>query len=167
MVKLAVIGIALHKHFSHSRLSEPLGDKGACMNDMIAGFTNDAALRLGRLTGFDDNGDALVAVSELPPRPADSLVTLTAKDIDCDLVVSSSAMRDGRLFILGRMAPQDIHPKMPGAVSISEAEDKVSIQCGKAKITLHADGRITVKGTEILSRATGANRIQGGSVNLN
>lgn len=137
------------------------------MNDMIAGFTNDASLRLARLTGFDDNGDALMTVSGFPTRPADSLVALSIADIDHDFVVSPSALREGRLLVLGRMASQDIRPDIASGVSITESEDKVSISCGKARISLHADGRITVKGTEILTRATGANRIQGGSINLN
>lgn len=137
------------------------------MNDMIGGFTGDAPLRLARLAGFDDNGDALVAVSGFPPRPADSLVALSGTDIDQNLVVSSGALRDGRLLVLGRMASQDVRPLVSSTVSITESEDKVSIRCGKARITLHADGRINVRGSEILSRATGANRVQGGSVNLN
>ena len=34
-------------------------------------------------------------------------------------------------------------------------------------ITLEADGRITLRGTDLLSRAEGANRVQGASVQLN
>jgi len=40
------------------------------------------------------------------------------------------------------MAAHDVRPQLTQAVSITENEDKVSIQCGKAKITLHQDGRI-------------------------
>jgi hypothetical protein len=39
--------------------------------------------------------------------------------------------------------------------------------CGKASITLTKAGKVLIQGSYILSRASGANRIKGGSVQLN
>ena len=48
-----------------------------------------------------------------------------------------------------------------------EASEEVVLKCGKGSITLHANGRVVIKGTELVSRASGANKIRGASVNIN
>ena len=137
------------------------------MNDMFAQITGEARMRLGRLAGFDAGGAPLVSVSGLPPAPSDSLVALTEADRDCDLVVSPHSVHEGRPLVLGRLASREVRAGAGTIASITETGDKVTIRCGAARITLHADGRITLRGREILSRASGANRVQGGSVDLN
>lgn len=47
------------------------------------------------------------------------------------------------------------------------ARDEIVLQCGPGSITLRKDGKIVIKGTHLVSRATGSNRIKGGSVNIN
>ncbi|OWQ48348.1 hypothetical protein CDL60_07170 [Roseateles noduli] len=47
------------------------------------------------------------------------------------------------------------------------ARHALTLRCGKARLTLRADGRIELRGEEILAQAIGANRLQGGSVHLN
>lgn len=47
------------------------------------------------------------------------------------------------------------------------ARDEIVLQCGPGSITLRKDGKIVIKGTHLLSRATGTHRIKGGSVNIN
>jgi hypothetical protein len=44
---------------------------------------------------------------------------------------------------------------------------EVVLRCGPASIRLTPDGRVTIRGTRILSRADGPNRVQGASVELN
>jgi len=48
-----------------------------------------------------------------------------------------------------------------------EAEEEVVIRCGQGSVTIRESGKVLVKGTEIVSHAKGANRIRGGSVQLN
>ena len=50
---------------------------------------------------------------------------------------------------------------------VLEGHDEVVLRCGKASITLRRDGKIAVRGVELLSRASGTNRIRGGSVAIN
>lgn len=57
--------------------------------------------------------------------------------------------------------------KVDGHTLDLKATNRISLQCGQARITLTKDGKITIKGKYLLSRAKGANRIQGGSVDLN
>jgi hypothetical protein len=47
------------------------------------------------------------------------------------------------------------------------AEQEVSLRCGDASITLRADGRVVIKGMEIVSRARGVNKLKGASVLIN
>jgi hypothetical protein len=48
-----------------------------------------------------------------------------------------------------------------------DAEEEVVIRCGKGSIILTRDGKIIVKGTNLLSRSSGPHRIKGASVNIN
>jgi hypothetical protein len=47
------------------------------------------------------------------------------------------------------------------------AGNQLTLVCGKSSITLRSDGRVTIKGAEILSRASGTNKIRGASVAIN
>jgi hypothetical protein len=50
---------------------------------------------------------------------------------------------------------------------VLEASKQFTLVCGESSITLRSDGRIIVKGTEILSRASRTNKIRGASVVIN
>ncbi len=47
------------------------------------------------------------------------------------------------------------------------AKKEIVLKCGKASITLTKAGKILIKGEYLLNRASGVNRIQGGSVQIN
>lgn len=47
------------------------------------------------------------------------------------------------------------------------ASDEISLRCGRASITLRADGAVLIKGGELVSRASGRNRITGSTVAIN
>lgn len=48
-----------------------------------------------------------------------------------------------------------------------ESTRELRIECGKASILLRADGKLELRGEYVLSRATGPNKIKGGSVQIN
>ena len=76
-----------------------------------------------------------------------------------------------RPIILGRMAA------LPGLGDLtirSDAEEtvishprKLTLRCGKASVTLDAEGRVQLRGDYVLSLARGVNRIAGGAVKVN
>lgn len=79
-------------------------------------------------------------------------------------------------LIIGRLAGADAQStsKAPplelesdGRTLQVAAHDQLTLRCGKASITLTADGHIVLKGRQILSQASGSNRIRGGSIQLN
>ena len=49
----------------------------------------------------------------------------------------------------------------------SRAEREIVLRCGKASITLTRAGKVLIRGAYISSWSSGANRIKGGSVQLN
>ncbi|WP_437761071.1 DUF6484 domain-containing protein [Sorangium sp. So ce1389] len=51
-------------------------------------------------------------------------------------------------------------------VEINAAEEIV-LRCGESSITLTRAGKIVIRGAYVLSRSSGVNRIQGGSVEIN
>lgn len=48
-----------------------------------------------------------------------------------------------------------------------ESGEELILECGEAKISLRADGRIVILGGYVLSRSKGVNKIKGGSVQIN
>ena len=45
--------------------------------------------------------------------------------------------------------------------------ERIELRCGRASLIMEKDGRITLRGTRVVSHASGTNRIRGGSVQLN
>jgi hypothetical protein len=50
---------------------------------------------------------------------------------------------------------------------VIEGRDEVVLRCGQGSITLRADGKIVIKGTQLVSRASDTNKIRGASVQIN
>ena len=47
------------------------------------------------------------------------------------------------------------------------AREQIVLRCGKASITLTRTGKVIIRGTYLLNRSSGVNRIKGGSVQIN
>lgn len=47
------------------------------------------------------------------------------------------------------------------------ARQKITLRCGKSSLVMNADGTIEIRGTELLSRASGQNAMRGASISLN
>lgn len=48
-----------------------------------------------------------------------------------------------------------------------EGQDEIVLRCGQASITLRRNGKILIRGVQVETRASGTNRIKGGSVQIN
>jgi hypothetical protein len=64
-------------------------------------------------------------------------------------------------------AATEQHVALSARSLVVEAGQEMVLRCGQGSITLYADGTIAVRGTRLLSRATGTNRIKGAAVRLN
>jgi hypothetical protein len=60
---------------------------------------------------------------------------------------------------LETMQPQD--------AVIFEAKEKLTLRCGESSIDLCADGRVMIRGDDVLVRAKGTQRIRAGTVSIN
>ena len=54
-----------------------------------------------------------------------------------------------------------------GEKVVVSAQRELVLRCGKASITLTSAGKILIRGAYVLTRSSGVNRIQGGSVQIN
>lgn len=50
---------------------------------------------------------------------------------------------------------------------VLEAEKEIVLKCGKGKISINKEGKIIILGTDLISRASGSNKIKGGNVRIN
>lgn len=48
-----------------------------------------------------------------------------------------------------------------------EGQEEIVLRCGEASITLRRNGKILIRGVQVETRASGTNRIKGGSVQIN
>ena len=56
---------------------------------------------------------------------------------------------------------------LDGKRVVLDADKEIVLRCGKSSITLRADGKIIVKGKNLVSRASESNKVRGASVNIN
>lgn len=118
------------------------------------------------IIGFGPDSRARVLIPALGETPllALSLIPLPPSAVG---QVAAVTMMDDQPLILGLIQPPTPVIEADGDKLVFEARREITLRCGKASIHLAADGRVTIRGTEILSRSDGPNRLQGASVQLN
>ena len=108
---------------------------------------------------------------------ARTTIDLHGDDIGQQLVVIFEGSDPKQPIVIGVLrtdrttAPSELFGKVDisadGERMIVSARRELVLRCGKASITLKHDGTVQIVGEKLLSRAKGANRVQGGSVHLN
>jgi hypothetical protein len=66
-----------------------------------------------------------------------------------------------------RAGKLEVEARVDGRRVVLRGEEEVVLRCGEASITLCRDGRLIVRGTEVISHARGRNRISGGVIHIN
>jgi hypothetical protein len=61
----------------------------------------------------------------------------------------------------------DLEARVDGRRVEIDGRDEIVLRCGEASITLRRNGRVVIRGAQVETRATGLNRIKGGSVSIN
>jgi hypothetical protein len=54
-----------------------------------------------------------------------------------------------------------------GRQLVFNAGQQILLRCGKSSVLLRRDGKVVIRGTQLLSRASGSNKIKGGTIDLN
>jgi len=148
-----------------------------------SGETGTSAVRLdgviiGVLAGFDDSGHPLVAFPGNTLQTgclARSSAALSRDDIGREVALLFEQGDPAQPLIIGRIQhPEElkqpaetVSADIDGERMVFNAKKEIVLRCGKASITLTRAGKILIRGAYVLSRSSGANRIKGGSVQIN
>lgn len=128
-------------------------------------------LRRARVLSVDAEGTLTVtATDEAASFTVDVLrasVGQTLKFVPGDEVLVCSPADGSRAVVLGRLGPSAVGgPEVPDEIVI-EAKKGLVLRVGEGSITLRADGKILIKGKDLVSSAKQLNRIKGGAVSVN
>ena len=143
---------------------------------------------VGTLAGINDAGEPLVR-HPLDPSGrvvlARTTVPIVPEQVDREVVLAFESGDLGKPIVLGvlrlpdgqepsepRVAPPTVirpivQATLDGEQLVLTAEKEIVLRCGKASLTLTRAGKVLIRGTYLLSRSSGVNRIKGGSVQIN
>jgi hypothetical protein len=136
---------------------------------------------IGRLEGFDLTEQPLLSRLGACPGevlPARSTVALRRAMVGSEVLVVFADGDPRCPVILGVLESRPLRPEalapqasasvvVDGERQVIEAAREVVLRCGEASITLTRAGKVIIKGSYILSRSTGYNRIKGAAIDLN
>jgi len=134
---------------------------------------------VARLLGLLDGGRVPLVVLPEPAGEAGlrarSIVDLHGDHIGRPVLVMFEQADRNRPIVMGVLRQDDDAPAAPvpldvrcdGGRLLLEAGTELVLRCGLSSITLRRDGQVEVHGESILTRASGPNKLQGGSVQLN
>lgn len=91
-----------------------------------------------------------------------------AGDNDRTMAVQSADEADDSVTIDDHaMTPADSELIVDGQRIDLQAREQIVLRCGKSSITMTRAGKVIIRGTYVSSKSSGANRIKGGSVQIN
>ena len=148
---------------------------------------------IGMLSGIHAQGMPLVIFPGNPgemPIAAKSMATCTQHDIGREVALLFEDGDPRKPLLVGliqnpsdtaekiQSSPQELaktetdehdnpYLELDGERIELKAKQEITLKCGKASITLTKAGKILIRGTYLLNRSSGANRIKGGSVQIN
>ncbi len=146
---------------------------------------------IGRLADPGKSGEIMVVFQDNSPKPARLLSSINsarlykAENIGREVLIVFEGGDPKLPIIIGLLENmlEDIvllkidqtqttqkrprEARMDGKRVVLEAEKEIQLKCGKGSITIKKNGKIVVKGTDLLSRSSGTNRIKGTSVGIN
>lgn len=137
---------------------------------------------IGLLMGFEAGKPLVVFPGNVDDHAvtARSLAHLSAADVGSEVALLFEDGALDRPLIVGRVVdpvriqlepavPTDPSPEVvrDGETVKITAGERIELRVGKSAIVMEADGHITIRGKYLVSHASAANRIRGGSVNLN
>jgi len=130
---------------------------------------------IGIIVGVMSSAEALVQIPQTTANiatPARTVVSLTEKNVGEQVAIAFEKGDLTKPLILGILrTAENIGKKL--AITIDDdkvavtADREIELRCGEASVTLTRAGKVLIKGEYVLTRASGVNRIQGGSVQIN
>lgn len=142
-------------------------------------------VRIGKLISVEETGQILVdyphnlfgalparSTVNIPNREIDREVLLVFEDGDPQLPIIVGIVQDqpvvtppSKEVTLDEKNIKDII--VDGERIVFDAKKEIVLRCGKGSVTIRADGKIVIRGTNLLSRSRGMNKIKGAAVSIN
>lgn len=142
---------------------------------------------IGRIVGSEPSGSVMVVFEGSEPKKARVVAGLSqselarAADNGREVLILFEQGNADRPIIVALMEQKGLgatelekkqigSPKqavVDGRTVKIKAQEQIVLECGKGSITIRKDGKILIKGTNLLSRSTGPHRIKGGNVAIN
>jgi len=129
---------------------------------------------VGRLISIAADGGALVDFPGNPfgrPVGARTTTPLEISAVGNEAVLLFENGDPSRPIVVGALRTAE---KLPGVSAeidgervVVSAEREIVLRCGEASITLTKAGKVLIRGTYVLTRSSGANRIKGAAVEIN
>jgi len=172
---------------------DPGGDLPAPLGEIAATTSRERLPRpapgevvVGTVVGVSELGEPLVdhpLNAEAAPVPARSTIPLGLGDVGRQVVLAFESGDVRRPIVMGAVwrpdqsaaaaaipsppAMRSVEVERDGDRLVFSADREIVLRCGEASITLTRAGKILIRGSYLLSRSSGVNRIEGGSVQLN
>ncbi len=133
----------------------------------------------GLMVGLVDSCTPLVTFPRSPSAEAmraGSIVPLQSGDVGRQVALLFDGGDPNRPVVVGtvqsQLAPETnrLEPwkiNLDAEEVVFTARDRLTLQCGKASITLTKAGKVIIRGEYVTSHSSGVNRIKGGSVQIN
>lgn len=137
-----------------------------------AAATNIQGLIVGVISGWSEEGLPLVEFEGNPdkvPQPARSLVALGGIALNSPVALLFEQNNPRAPLVIGLIqapSPQTT-ARLDDEEVVLEAKERIELRCGKARIVLTKDGKVLIKGKDVMSRSEGPNRIKGASIQIN
>jgi hypothetical protein len=167
---------------SGNDLLRPLIEREITQTSRVRSPANfNAGIIIGELVGMTHDGRTpLICYPGQPGTAAlsaRSTIDLHGKHIGKQVVLMFEANDHTKPIIMGVLQSSEgssleqrvdqVEVEADGERMIVSAKEQLLLRCGKASITLTKAGKVLIKGSYVLSRSSGVNRIKGGSVQLN
>jgi hypothetical protein len=141
-------------------------------------------ITVGSLVGIKETGEPLVNFStngsivsllarstlRIDQNDIGRKITIMFENGDCQKPIVTGLIQEPEV----KKIPDNGHPdekpipvKIDGERLQLTAKKEIVLRCGKGSITITKSGKILIRGTYLLNRSSGANRIKGGSIQLN
>lgn len=131
---------------------------------------------IGLLMGFRDGAPLVVFASNPEDHAvvARSLTPLTADDPGSEVALLFENGDLSRPLIIGRIIQPVRRDQAGSSQVVSDGETvritarhRIELRVGRSAIIMEKDGRITIRGQDVVSHAARSNRLRGGSIDIN